>query len=196
MRLLPGLAAAVVLAGCGGAGAPDLPPGPGRPVAAASPGPRPSPLTASPGPAATALERVAYQLEADVLRTARVAGPTRTACDAPLDEDGPVSCTVAYAGLSVPYTVTVSAGGTPAAGFRIETDRGVLVREALLRSVGSSPSYPGWLDPRCAEVPPAQVVPIGRPSGVTCTYRRRSDPEVLVTADVVLERYDVTLRPR
>ncbi len=125
-----------------------------------------------------------------------MARPTTTACDGPLDRDGTVGCTVTYAGLAVPYTVTVTDGGTAAAGVRFETDTGVLVREALLRSVGSSPSYGTWLDPRCASGPPVRLVPLGRPSGLTCTYRRRSDADVLVTADVVLERYDVTLRPR
>lgn len=189
MRLPALLVAALLLPACGG---PE--PGPGVPVPASSPAARPTVPPAAPG--ATPLQRVAAQLEADVVGTARVAGPASTACEGPLDRDGDVRCTVAYAGLDVPYTVTVSGGGTPAAGFAFATTQGVLVREALRTSVGSSPSYGDWLDPRCEDVPPAQLVPLGEPSGVTCTYRRRSDPDALVTADVVLERYDVTLRPR
>lgn len=218
-RLLPALAVAVLaLSACGGgeeeAAAPPAPEeslpaleeespsaaaapeGEGTVVVAATMAPKPLPLTPSPGSGATALAQIGYELEKDVVGTAKVAKKTSTTCTGDLTKQGAVPCVVDYAGLKVPYTVTITSAGSIVSGYTYETTKGVLVKEALLTAAGANGGFPNWIDPRCQMEEEMLLVTLSEPSRKTCTYRRKVDPDELITSDVVLEKLDINLRAR
>lgn len=156
-------------------------------VPAAEPLPSATPLTPEPGSDAPVLEQISYALEADAVKTARVAKKTSTTCDpAKFDEakDQQLTCTVDFSGLEIPYTVDYR-GGSMAASYTSETTKGVLTREAVLAEMANYGGYAQMDDVRC-DVEEMALVDLDEPSGSTCTAYLKVDQETLQTYDVEL----------
>lgn len=191
--LLPGLPAvllALLVAGCGGS--PDAP-GPvvaavtTAPVVRTPPPatgtPLPVPVTRAtvpdpsvaevegwlgqrPGEGAPPLEQVLRHLRYETLMQAKVRAPTTARCVGDrlrLTGGATTRCTVTYAGVPVPWTVTIDEKGVTNGlfGFTVDTDRYV-VRADVVRAEAWR-VWGGYGEPtRCARLPAVQVLPAGR----------------------------------
>ena len=174
----------------------SAPSGKGTPVVAASPAPTAIPTKPEPARGASSVEQIGYALEKQAVKTARVAAATSSSCAGPVNAPGEVACTVDYAGIQVPFTVTIKSAGTVVSSYSAATTKGVLVKEAVLTSVGSNGGFPNWIDTRCDMPQDKMLVTLDEPSGVTCTYKLKSDPDKVVTVDVRLTRFDISLRQK
>ncbi len=193
MRLPGTIVAVLLMAGCSSTGTPvatatrpaattpasTVPPTPARPVGT----PLPVPVTAAdvpdpsvaevegwlgprPGEGAPPLEQVLRHLRYETLMQAKVRAPTTARCAGDrlrLTGGATTRCTVTYAGVPVPWTVTIDEKGVTNGlfGFTVDTDRYV-VRADVVRAEAWR-VWGGYGDPtRCARLPAVQVLPAGR----------------------------------
>lgn len=172
------------------------PPAKGTPVVAASLPERAEPLTPEPGRDASPEEQIGYELQKRTVRTAGIAAKTTSSCAGEFGSTPTLMCTVDYAGVKVPWTVTVKSSGSIVSSYTAETTKGVLVPEFVLQVVGSAGGFDQRIDPVCDLPAGPTLVDLDTPSGATCSYRLKVDPDTLRVDDVVLTEVQVSTRMR
>ena len=150
----------------------------GSPVPTPSSTAAPKVIGSSPSTDAPFLSRIKYRLEAGTVAMAGSPAKTSVTCDKsslPVVNGATVHCTVDYAGLAVPWTVTIKGSSSDVlVPYDATPSTGLVTRAGVLRAFYTSKVEYGT-DLRCGDLPDKALVPLGRRSQYRCQYVSKPD---------------------